>query len=324
MTNEPLIPSQLPGLAPGRKPRLLLVDDQPINIQLMHQVFSRECQLFMATSGEQALALCVNQQPDLVLLDVEMPGMDGLEVCRRLKQEESTRSIPVIFITAHSDPALETRGLETGAVDFISKPVNPSVLRARARTHLLLKFQSDALRDLVFLDGLTSIYNRRHFDQQLALEWARSKRNGSTISLILLDVDYFKRYNDSYGHQAGDDCLRETAQIIKTSVTRGTDTVARYGGEEFICLLPETPHAHAIELARAIEQQVRARGLPHKTSEAAEVVSVSIGVASCTSPQGEAQALVALADAQLYQAKHEGRARVCAAELAGTQRSVDR
>ncbi len=322
--DEPLIPPQLPGMAPGRKPRLLLVDDQPINIQLMHQVFSGECQLFMATSGEQALALCTNQQPDLLLLDVEMPGMDGFEVCRRLKQQENTRAIPVIFITAHTDPALETRGLETGAVDFITKPVNPSVLRARTRTHLLLKYQSDALRELAFLDGLTAIHNRRHFDQQLALEWARSRRNGATISLILLDVDYFKRYNDSYGHQAGDDCLRATAQIIKHSVKRETDTVARYGGEEFICLLPETSHAYAIELAHAIEQRVRARGLPHKTSAVAEVVSVSLGVASCSSPQGEAQALVALADAQLYRAKHEGRARVCAAELAVPTRSADR
>ncbi len=315
----------MPGVPPGRKPRLLLVDDQAINIQLMHQVFSGECQLFMATSGEQALALCANQQPDLVLLDVEMPGMDGFEVCRRLKQDESTRAIPVIFVTAHTDPALETRGLETGAVDFISKPINPAVLRARTRTHLLLKYQSDALRELAVLDGLTSIHNRRHFDQQFMLEWARSRRHGTPISLLLLDVDHFKSYNDSYGHQAGDDCLREVAQLLQQTVKRETDTVARYGGEEFICLLPQTPLAPALELAQAIERRVRARGLPHKSSDVLDVISVSVGLASCANPQGDAQALLALADAQLYRAKREGRARVCAAELTadGDSREID-
>ncbi len=315
MKHEPLIPSELPGVAPGRKPRILLVDDQPINIQLMHQIFAGECQLFMATSGAQALAVCESQPLDLVLLDVEMPGMDGFEVCQRLKQDERTRPIPVIFVTGHTDPALETRGLETGAVDFITKPVNPSVLRARTRTHLLLKYQSDALRELAFLDGLTSIHNRRHFDQQFTLEWARSRRHATPIALILMDVDHFKAYNDSYGHQAGDDCLREVAHIIRHSAKRETDTVARYGGEEFICLLPQTPHLAARELAHAIEERVRARALPHLGSSAAEVVSVSVGVASCQAPQGEAQALLALADEQLYRAKREGRSRVCAAEL---------
>jgi len=315
MFQDDIIFSTLPGLGPDRKPRLLLVDDQPINIQAMHRAFAQNCQLFMATSGAQALQLCQDQAPDLVLLDVEMPEMDGFEVCRRLKASELTRNIPVIFVTAHTDPAQETQGLEVGAVDFISKPVNPSVLRARARTHLMLKFQSDMLRELVYLDGLTTLHNRRYFDQQLDLEWARSVRHETALSLILVDVDYFKRYNDHYGHQAGDDCLREIAALLKTSFKRATDIVARYGGEEFVCLLPDTGHAEAMRLAEEIARRLRERALPHAASDVAAVVTVSLGVASGTGVQGNAQELLALADQQLYLAKSSGRARACGATL---------
>ncbi|MDP3702348.1 MAG: diguanylate cyclase [Hylemonella sp.] len=307
--------AKLPGLAPERKPRLLLVDDQAINIQVMHRAFAQDCQVFMATSGPQALQICQDQAPDLVLLDIEMPEMDGFEVCRRLKASDLTRHIPVIFVTAHTDPAQETRGLELGAVDFISKPVNPSVLRARVRTHLMLKFQSDVLRDLVFLDGLTTLHNRRYFDQQLELEWARSVRQDTALSLILVDVDYFKRYNDHYGHQAGDDCLREIAALLKTSFKRGTDIVARYGGEEFVCLLPDTGHEDAMRLAEEIAKRVRERALPHAKSDVAAAVTVSLGVASGNGLQGAAKDLLALADQQLYLAKSSGRARACGAVL---------
>ena len=309
----------LPGLSPDRKPRLLLVDDQAINIQVMHQAFAQTCQVFMATGGEQALKLCQDAAPDLVLLDIEMPEMDGFEVCRRLKASELTRHIPIIFVTAHSDPAQEARGLEAGAVDFISKPVNPPVLRARVRTHLMLKFQSDMLRELVFLDGLTTLHNRRYFDQQLALEWARSGRHDVPLSLILLDVDFFKRYNDHYGHQLGDECLREVARILKSGLKRATDLVARYGGEEFVCLLPDTPHSQALQLAQEIEQRIRAHAIPHVKSDVAGIVTVSLGVASGRGSQGDARELLALADQQLYRAKSEGRGRASGTELADRQ-----
>ena len=230
---------------PAGRPRLLVVDDQPINIQVMHQIFASKYQVFMATSGQQALDFCHKTPPDLVLLDVVMPGMDGFEVCQALKGEPSTRDIPVIFVTAHTDAAQETRGLDVGAVDFISKPVNPAVVRARVKTQLTLKFQSDLMRKLVFLDGLTGVFNRRYFDQQLAVEVARSSRAKSPLALIMLDVDFFKRFNDHYGHQAGDDCLREIAATLKESLRRPADLVARYGGEEFVCILPDTVFADA-------------------------------------------------------------------------------
>jgi len=298
------------------KPKLLVVDDQPINIQVMYQAFAGDCQVFMATSGEQALSLALSNPPDLILLDVMMPGIDGFEVCARLKAEEATRHIPVIFVTAHNDAAQETHGLSVGAVDFISKPINPDVVRARVMTHLTLKFQSDLLRKLVFLDGLSGVYNRRYFDQQIGIEWARAVRNASPLSLIMLDVDYFKAYNDRYGHQAGDDALRRIAVTLKATLRRPADLVARYGGEEFACVLPETSYSDAKALARELEVQVREQSLPHETSGVAKVLTVSLGVASREGAvDGDVSRLIQLADEKLYAAKQAGRARVCAGLL---------
>lgn len=302
--------------APAVKPRLLVVDDQPINIQVMHQIFAADYQVFMATSGAQALAFCHTNPPDLVLLDIVMPGMDGFDVCAALKADASTRDIPVIFVTAHTEAAQETKGLELGAVDFITKPVNPAVVRARVKTQLTLKFQSDLLRKLVFLDGLTGVFNRRYFDQQLAIEMARSVRAQSPLALIMLDVDFFKRFNDRYGHQAGDDCLRQVAQTLKDSLRRPADLVARYGGEEFACILPDTGFADAMTMARELEQIVRQKQMSHSDSDVASVVTISLGVAGFAGQAAaDAPSLLALADAQLYCAKHAGRGRACGDQL---------
>ncbi len=301
---------------PAAKPRLLVVDDQPINIQVMHQIFAADCQVFMATSAAQALQFCRTTPPDLVLLDIVMPDMDGFEVCTRLKADPATRDIPVIFVTAHTEADQETRGLELGAVDFISKPVVPAVVRARVKTQLTLKFQSDVLRKLVFLDGLTGVFNRRYFDQQLAIEVARSARAQSPLALIMLDVDFFKRFNDHYGHQAGDDCLRTVAQTLKACLRRPADLVARYGGEEFACILPDTAFSDAMALARELEQAVRQQAMAHADSSVADVVTISLGVAGQNGQNPcKAAELLALADAQLYQAKHAGRAQACGSEL---------
>jgi diguanylate cyclase (GGDEF)-like protein len=294
--------------APANKPKLLVVDDQPINIQVMHQIFAAQHQVFMATNGVKAIEFCRTTPPDLVLLDIVMPGMDGFEVCAALKADPSTRDIPVIFVTAHTEAAQETRGLELGAVDFISKPVNPAVVRARVKTHLTLKFQSDLMRKLVFLDGLTGVFNRRYFDQQLSIEISRSVRAQSPLALIMLDVDFFKRYNDRYGHQAGDDCLRQVAQTLKNSLRRPADLVARYGGEEFACILPDTSFDDAMNIAHELETNVRNMAIVHDASEVARVVTISLGLAArCTGAVGDAGTLLALADAQLYSAKHAGR-----------------
>jgi diguanylate cyclase (GGDEF)-like protein len=317
VTSFPLDPLAHPG-------KLLVVDDQPVHLQVLHRTLSGEHQMFAATQGEQALKVAREQRPDLVLLDVVMPGMDGFEVLHRLRSEPELADIPVIFVTAHGGDDIETQCLSAGAVDFISKPINPSVVRARVKTHLTLKFQSDLLRNLAFLDGLTGVSNRRQFDERLALEWGRAQRNGAALTLILLDVDAFKRFNDHYGHQAGDDCLRQIASVLQAALRRPADVVARYGGEEFVCLLPDTAFDDGLAMAHQMLTAVRKLAIPHHFSEAATVVTASLGVATREGAGVDSRAcdLLALADAQLYQAKRAGRARVCGARLPSASPSV--
>lgn len=291
------------------RPRLLVVDDQPINIQTLYQIFHADHEVFMATSGEQALAFCRgNPLPDLILLDVVMPGLDGLAVCRQLKADPVLANIPVIFVTACMDPADETRALEAGGVDFITKPVNPMVVRARVKTHLTLKAQEDFLRSLVFVDGLTGVANRRRFDEALLSEWRQCRRAGTPLALLMIDIDHFKRYNDHYGHPTGDACLQQVAAVLKAAMQRACDLVARYGGEEFVCLLPGCDQAPALAKAQALQAALAAQGIAHEASPTAAWVTLSIGVA-VAQPQagGSPAALVAAADAALYSAKHRGR-----------------
>jgi diguanylate cyclase (GGDEF)-like protein len=299
-----------PALLPER-PRLLLVDDQPINIQTLYQIFHSDHEVFMATSGAQALDFCRNSPPDLILLDVVMPEMDGLETCRQLKADAATADIPIIFVTAQSDPMDETRALETGGVDFIAKPVNPAVVRARVKTHLTLKAQGDLLRSLAFIDGLTGVANRRRFDETLQAEWRRCGRGNSPLALLMIDIDHFKRYNDRYGHQAGDACLQKVAAALKERFGRSHDLVARYGGEEFACLMPECDLAAGLSKAEELRAAVATLGIPHADSPTASVLTLSIGVAAVV-PGGDSgpQQLVAAADAALYAAKKGGRNQV--------------
>jgi diguanylate cyclase (GGDEF)-like protein len=246
-----------------------------------------------------------------------MPDMDGLEVCRQLKTNPETFDIPIIFVTAQHNPDEETRGLNAGAVDFITKPVNPAVVRARVRTHLTLKSQSDMLRSLVFVDGLTGVANRRRFDESLDAEWRRCRRVQSPLSLFMADIDHFKLYNDSYGHQAGDICLQSVASILKGQLGRSHDLVARYGGEEFVCLLPDIHLVNALQKAESMVRSVRERGLPHCSSPTDAVVTISLGVAvTVPGPDMEPADLIFAADAQLYAAKHQGRNRSCGRDIA--------
>ena len=296
-----------------RRGRILVVDDQPSNIMVAHQILQPEHEIFMATSGEQALAFCQSTPPDLLLLDVEMPDMNGMEVCRRLKQEPGTQGIPVIFVTGHQSQEQEAACWDAGAVDFVTKPVTPATLRNRVNVHLTLKQQADQLRALAFTDGLTGIANRRHFNEQFDKVWRHCLRHGSSLALIMSDVDHFKKYNDRYGHTMGDECLRQIAHTLQQQLNRPYDLAARFGGEEFICLMPETSLAGAVSVAIKMEAAVRALHIEHADSQLDHTVTLSLGVAAMApDADKDGQHLMKMVDDQLYLAKNTGRGRVCA------------
>lgn len=298
------------------KPMILIVDDQYSNTQLLGSIFKDDYEICMAASGIEALAFCQSRLPDLILLDIVMPHMDGYTVCQHLKSDALTQNIPVIFVSVKDDPSEEARGLDVGGVDFITKPFHLRSVQARVRTHLTLKYQSDMLRTLALIDGLTGVGNRRYFDDTMQAEWRRCVRAAQPMSLIMIDVDFFKLYNDHYGHQAGDVCLQSIASVLKAGFTRSHDTVARYGGEEFICILPDTPLEGAEQIAIALENSVRALAIPHEKSELLGVVTISLGVATAHPARHDKSAdLVACADDQMYQAKKSGRAQVKATQL---------
>ncbi|WPL18925.1 Stalked cell differentiation-controlling protein [Thiorhodovibrio winogradskyi] len=295
---------------PEKKPTVLIVDDQPSNIALLAALLKGDYRILTATSGHKALELAESKHPpDLILLDVIMPGMDGHEVCRRLKNQESTRGIPVIFVTGMNDDKDEEHGLNLGAADYISKPFNPAIVRARVRNQVNLKLRTDTLEQISWEDALTGIPNRRRFDQKLTEEWARATRHGQPLSLLMIDIDQFKPFNDHYGHGAGDECLRRVAQALVRVPNRPTDLVARYGGEEFAVILPDADATGAREFALRLLDAVRALKLKHAYSEVAPHVTLSIGGATqaTASRMPDADALKKTADDALYHAKTSGR-----------------
>jgi diguanylate cyclase (GGDEF)-like protein len=291
--------------------KILIADDSQPVVDMLCAVLGEDHEVMVAPSGQAAIEMAIDRQPDLILLDVVMPGIDGFEVCRRLRAEERTQRIPIVFITGLNALEDERRGLELGAIDFIAKPLQAAIVRLRVRNHLELKRYRDFLEDLSLVDGLTGIGNRRRFDEFLLREWRRSRRARSSLALILLDVDYFKAFNDHYGHAAGDDCLREVAATLAMLVRRPGDLCARYGGEEFAAILPHTDLAGARVLAERIREAVVALDIPHEGLAASPSLTVSIGIAaSDTSAAEEPEDLLRMADRRLYEAKTAGRNRV--------------
>ncbi|MDH2435259.1 diguanylate cyclase [Pokkaliibacter sp. MBI-7] len=292
------------------KLRLLIVDDQPINIRTLNQVFKEEYEVLMATSGAQAIEQAKAQKPDLILLDVVMPDISGHDVCRALKANRETEDIPVIFVTSQTDGTDEAFGFSLGAVDFISKPINPVTVMARVRTQLALKLQLDFMKNMAMVDGLTGVANRRRFDEALNNIWRLCQREERPMSLLMMDIDYFKRFNDQYGHLAGDECLRTVAKALKAEMRRPTDVFCRYGGEEFACILLYTDQAGAVDRARAAINAVHDLKIANGSSEISELVTVSIGVATIVPKRDfEPVHLIQAADKALYEAKVQGRNR---------------
>lgn len=293
-----------------------MVDDLPANIGNLFGLLHGTYQVKTALSGNKALECVYSPEPpDLILLDCMMPGMTGYQVCERLKADPETAHIPIVFVTSLDSEEDEEKGLRLGAVDYIIKPFRPAIVLARVENHLKLKDYQDLLRSQSRLDGLTGLANRRAFDELLSREWRRGLRLGSPLSVILLDIDHFKAYNDSYGHLAGDDCLRNVADALADAV-RSTDFVSRYGGEEFACVLPHTDGQGAKEVAEKLRKAIETLAIPHQMSQVCGHVSISLGVASaCPQLHQEPEELLNLADQMLYRAKDIGRNAVCEAGL---------
>ena len=288
--------------------RLLIVDDQAANVRVMAEALKDEYDICFATTGAKALELASNAEVDLVLLDVVMPDLDGFEVCRRLKSDDRTSSIPIIFVTAREEVEDEAMGFDVGGVDYIAKPIRPPVVKARVRTHLELKETRDLLEELASIDALTGIANRRRFDDCLDKEWQRALRHQHVVSLAIIDVDFFKKFNDTYGHARGDDCLRRVARALVDVARRPGDLVARYGGEEFAIILPETDAHGMKELMKAMLTRIGELGIAHAASSCAEYVTASVGAVTLTPTREQtAAATMETADRLLYEAKESGR-----------------
>lgn len=284
---------------------VLVIDDSPASAYQLFGVLGDTYHVLVATRGSEGIDLAVAQAPDLILLDVVMPELSGYEVCTRLKKDARTQNIPIIFVTARDDADDEEHGLSLGAIDYLTKPLRPAIVRARVKNHIELKHNRDLLQRLTLLDPLTGIANRRRFDEYLQAESRRAAHTGHAMTLLMIDVDYFKGYNDHYGHALGDQCLTRVAAAIQSGLRQPGDLVARYGGEEFACILPDTELDDALRIAERIRGAVEGMAIAHVASSVAPCITVSLGVAS-----GDRATLVETADAALYQAKRQGRNRL--------------
>lgn len=295
----------------NKKQRILVVDDERFNLNVLADLLKSDYTVILAKNGEQALERAGKQPPDLILLDIMMPGMDGYQALKALKENQTTREIPVIFITALGGGEDEEKGLLLGAVDYIVKPFQPAIVLARIKIHLKIMRQRKLLESIALIDGLTEIPNRRSYTQRFAHEWLRAMRKRAPLSLGILDVDHFKQYNDTYGHGRGDETLKTVAAMLTRKLKRPADFAARYGGEEFVILMPETDAKGAITLAEMICKVIEELGIEHAGSSLSRWLTVSIGGATVvpTMEQTERQ-LFENADKMLYEAKKKGRNQV--------------
>jgi two-component system chemotaxis family response regulator WspR len=312
---------------------VFLVDDQAMIGEAIRRMLAEEpdIEYHFCSDATAAVAEAIKVQPTVIIQDVVMPDRDGIALIQDYRAAPDIEAVPIMMLSTREDPRDKSRAFSAGASDDLVKIPDRIELVARIRAHsrsyLAQKQRDEAYRRLREMqaqleasnlelqriscqDGLTGIYNRRHFDTYLENEWARAARDGASIALILCDIDYFKPYNDHYGHQAGDDCLQRVAQVFRDVLQRPADLVARYGGEEFVVVLPHTEVDGAMRIAEAMRARVEHLALPHQYSKSGSVVTVSLGIAALRpSPKNRLQDLIALADRALYQAKQQGRNR---------------
>jgi len=288
---------------------ILITDDEKTNLDILGSILSPLYNLLISRSGPRALELAREHKPDLILLDVLMPEMSGFEVITKLKEMEGTDRIPVIFITGLTSVDDEEKGFFLGAVDYIAKPFNKSIVKARVNTHIKIIDQMRTIEKFGLIDPLTKISNRRGFENRLNLEWSRALRDRTPVSILIMDIDKFKNYNDTFGHQQGDKALKTFADISAKALLRSVDFAARWGGEEFVVLLPGTDTDGAAEVAERIRKQIE--GTVITTDDGDETsITVSIGVNSLVPDQDATiEDFIKKADQALYKAKETGRNR---------------
>ncbi|MCL1911958.1 MAG: diguanylate cyclase [Leptospirales bacterium] len=295
----------------ANKNSILIVDDDESDIVILTSILSPEYAVFAVKNGRDAVEIGEEHIPDIILLDVIMPEMNGYDVIAALKNSHKTRNVPVIFITGLDSSEDEEKGLALGAADYISKPFSPSIVSLRVRNQIQMLNMVRTIEKLTVTDQLTGISNRRGFDNRIDLEWRRAMREDTPISILLLDIDKFKEYNDTYGHQQGDVLLQTLAKIIAKSLRRSIDFVARWGGEEFVVLLQNTGLSGALILAERIRTNVENTVILCEDGTKTKV-TVSIGVNTQVPERGSlCDNFIAKADKALYEAKKTGRNKVC-------------
>ena len=312
---------------------VLLVDDQVMIGEALRRMLAYEADIeyHYCQAADQALAMAVQLKPTVILQDIVMPESDGLVLLKTYRATPETHAVPMIMLSTRDDPHYKSQAFAAGASDYLVKIPDQIELIARIRAHsrsylaqvqrdeafrqlhavqLQLEASNRELHRISCQDGLTGIYNRRHFDIYLEQEWARALREGSTIALALADIDYFKTYNDHYGHLTGDDCLQRVARVFREVLQRPGDLAARYGGEEFVVVLPKTDIDGAAVIAESIRQRIERLAIQHEFSKVAGHITLSIGVATVRpNPRIRPRELVELADKALYLAKKNGRNR---------------
>lgn len=292
-----------------QKPKILIVDDERMNIELLHHGLKNEYHIIAAFKGIDVLETTKTELPDLILLDVVMPDLDGHKICMQLKADPITKDIPVIFVTGQDALKDELIGLKLGAVDYFKKPFSMPLVKLRIKNQIDLLQKTRQLEEMAWIDGLTQISNRRMFDTRFAEACRHAQRNKRTIAVMLIDIDYFKQYNDHYGHAAGDEVLKKVAKSLQKGAGRPFDIVARYGGEEFVILLNDVHAQDGALVAEKVREIIQDLNIEHQLSRVHDVITISVGVTT-SHPNGEfidQEELLLTADKCLYQAKSAGR-----------------
>lgn len=292
-----------------KKPTILIVDDKTTNLLLLSDLLKDDCNIKISKSGTKALEILnAPNDIDLVLLDIEMPDINGYEVCKELKNNNKTKNLPIVFITAKNSEEDEEFALNLGAIDYITKPFSKAILKLRLKNHLELKLKTDLLEQLSMYDGLTNIRNRRFFDEAFETTFLEIKRENKNLAIMMIDIDFFKPYNDNYGHGKGDEALKKVAFALQSTIKRPTDLVARYGGEEFVILLKNIDKPGLETVAKNLLEAVRDLKITHDFSKVANFITVSIGISYYNTNKDITKIeLLIKADETLYKVKNSGR-----------------